>query len=317
MELLQLSYFRTVAKLGHMTEAANTLHVSQPSLSRTISNLEKELGVQLFDRHGRKISLNEYGEKFLARVEHALRELAEGCKEISASYEEESRSIIVSSSLSGFLTGAIADFLEFNPGIALTQRSDGYEDILPLLEKQAVDFALVEKPFFHPGIAWETISNEQMYAVVPKSHPIAKLESVPFSDLVHERIAVPPRGATIRSILEMFCQKMNVSIEPAFEIGDIFSLIRMVNSGSAITCLPTSALYEVIQYRGGVNFESFNHVAAVPIMGKDFHWEIALSPPTGRNKSALSARFHDYCIEYFTKRQKDVDEIIRIFSGTD
>ncbi|WP_144053543.1 LysR family transcriptional regulator [Clostridium saccharoperbutylacetonicum] len=55
MDLLQLQYFKTVARLGHMTHTAEELHVAQPALSRTISKLEKELGVTLFDRVGRQI----------------------------------------------------------------------------------------------------------------------------------------------------------------------------------------------------------------------------------------------------------------------
>lgn len=64
MEWQQLEYFVTVAKLEHMTRAAEALAISQPALSRSISKLEEELGVPLFDRQGRSIMLNRYGELF-------------------------------------------------------------------------------------------------------------------------------------------------------------------------------------------------------------------------------------------------------------
>ena len=60
MELLQLKYFQTVARLEHMTKAAEELHIAQPSLSKTIARLEKDLGVPLFDRQGRQITLNSF-----------------------------------------------------------------------------------------------------------------------------------------------------------------------------------------------------------------------------------------------------------------
>ncbi len=69
MELLQLKYFQTVARLEHMTKAAEELHIAQPSLSKTIARLEKDLGVPLFDRQGRQITLNSFGKVFLKRVE--------------------------------------------------------------------------------------------------------------------------------------------------------------------------------------------------------------------------------------------------------
>lgn len=64
MEMLQLEYFRTVARLEHMTRAAQELHIAQPALSKTISRLEEDLGVPLFDRQNRQIRLNAFGKAF-------------------------------------------------------------------------------------------------------------------------------------------------------------------------------------------------------------------------------------------------------------
>lgn len=64
MEWQQLHYFSTLAKIQHMTRAAEELSISQPALSRSIARLEEELGVPLFDRHGRGIYLNHFGQSF-------------------------------------------------------------------------------------------------------------------------------------------------------------------------------------------------------------------------------------------------------------
>ncbi len=69
MELSQLAYFRAVARTEHFTRAAEELHITQPSLSKAIANLEGELGVPLFDREGKRVRLNPYGAAFLERVE--------------------------------------------------------------------------------------------------------------------------------------------------------------------------------------------------------------------------------------------------------
>ena len=62
MTLLQLQYFQVLARVLHYTRAAEELHISQPSLSYSISELEKELGVKLFEKENRKISLSDYGD---------------------------------------------------------------------------------------------------------------------------------------------------------------------------------------------------------------------------------------------------------------
>ncbi len=64
MEIQQLEYFKTVAEMQHMTQAAEKLNISQPALSKSISNIEQEIGVPLFDRQGRSINLNRYGKLF-------------------------------------------------------------------------------------------------------------------------------------------------------------------------------------------------------------------------------------------------------------
>ena len=78
MELLQLHYFQTVARMEHMTKAAKELRIAQPALSKTIARLEEDLGVQLFDRQNRQIKLNSFRKAFLKSVDTALSALEEG-----------------------------------------------------------------------------------------------------------------------------------------------------------------------------------------------------------------------------------------------
>src|SRR5690349_12115287 len=82
MELQQLKYFQTVARLQHFTRAAEELYISQPSLSRSIARLEEELGAPLFDREGRQVRLNRLGQTFLKRVERVFNELEVGQREL-------------------------------------------------------------------------------------------------------------------------------------------------------------------------------------------------------------------------------------------
>ena len=78
MTLLQLQYFSTLARVLHYTHAAEELHISQPTLSYSINELEKEMGVRLFEKQNRKIFLTESGERFLPYVKKAMQLLDEG-----------------------------------------------------------------------------------------------------------------------------------------------------------------------------------------------------------------------------------------------
>ena len=91
MTLSQLQYFQTLAHVLHYTRAAEALHIAQPSLSYSIGELEKELGVKLFVKEDRRVSLTMYGEQFLPYVETALATLSDGTQAVrqlsDASYQ--------------------------------------------------------------------------------------------------------------------------------------------------------------------------------------------------------------------------------------
>ena len=82
MNLNQLTYFVTLAQIENYTRAAKRLDITQPSLSHAISNLEKELQVPLFERHGRNVTMTKYGEMFLKYVQDSLHILNLGVERI-------------------------------------------------------------------------------------------------------------------------------------------------------------------------------------------------------------------------------------------
>ena len=75
MTLNQLTYFQKIAQLEHFRLAANELNISQPSLSRSMDTLENELGIPLFEKNGRNITLTKYGKMFLEHVDRILEEV--------------------------------------------------------------------------------------------------------------------------------------------------------------------------------------------------------------------------------------------------
>ena len=83
MDLKHLRYFVVVAELEHVTRAAEQLMVSQPFLTKIIKQLEKEIGVDLFDHVGRKISLNRYGKAYYARIKKCFLELENAQNEVN------------------------------------------------------------------------------------------------------------------------------------------------------------------------------------------------------------------------------------------
>lgn len=147
MELLQLQYFLEVARLEHVTEAARSLHVTQSSLSKTIQRLEEDLGVPLFDRTGRKLRLNEFGNKFIRRAERALFELEQGKQEISDLSRGESGTLKLAVTTASTLPQMMREFRKKRPNIQFHVQMLTTLEMVTLLHRGEVDFCLSSSPF--------------------------------------------------------------------------------------------------------------------------------------------------------------------------
>jgi LysR family transcriptional regulator, transcription activator of glutamate synthase operon len=173
MELQQLKYFQTVARLGHMTRAAEELYVSQPSLSRSIARLEQELGAPLFDRQGRRIRLNQYGEVLLRRVDFAFEDLELARREITDMVGPEQGVItlcVLPGSGTHLLPRLLNAFRSHHPRIhfrLLQQMQDAIFTALRQLEEGEVDLCLCLQPPHDEIIQaeWRPILEEDLVLV--------------------------------------------------------------------------------------------------------------------------------------------------------
>ena len=135
MLLSQLEYFRVVAKHEHISHAAEELRIAQPALSTTISKLEKELGVPLFDRIGRNIELNDAGRRLLAHADYLFEQIEEMEKSLEQTREILENEVAISVSNSMFLGGWLHNFVLDNPKIRLHQRMLSEDQMLEALLK--------------------------------------------------------------------------------------------------------------------------------------------------------------------------------------
>lgn len=187
MELSQLRYFQTVSRLEHFTRAAEELHISQPSLSKSIANLESELGVHLFDRDNRNVHLNGYGKTLLRHVDRILSELDEAEMELKDMKAGTGGSIRLASTF--FLdspTGFSAYTREFffaNPNVSLHVYYIDTGSMESLLRDRRIDFALLTEPIQNPDIVNEELYSYRLGIVVGDEDPLAKRENVWLEEL--------------------------------------------------------------------------------------------------------------------------------------
>jgi DNA-binding transcriptional LysR family regulator len=208
MEIRTLRYFLAVAAEENMTAAANSLHISQPALSYQISELEKELGKQLFVRSGRKMVLTEDGMFLRSRAQEIV-ELADRTgEELSAGSGDVHGDIYIGAAESLSLHGLaeiIADFRREYPHCVFHFHSGTLDDVYEKLNRGTIDFAAVVEPFEPEGCEVTVMPGEdRMGIVIRKDHPLAEKETVTAADLCRLQLILTTRAnMNIRQYGEM------------------------------------------------------------------------------------------------------------------
>lgn len=189
MTLNQLTYFRTVARCQHFRLAAAELNISQPSLSRSIANLEEELGIILFERHGRTISLTKYGRIFLEHTERILSEVALAEKQMKRLSGNAGHVDIayVFPLAERYIPHLVRRFLnnDKNKDITFTFHQKHTADLVTGLKSEQHDVILGSYVENEPDIQFVPILDQEMIIITPVGHPLAEKKEPALRDLEH------------------------------------------------------------------------------------------------------------------------------------
>lgn len=169
MEFSQLNYFRTVARTGNISQAARELFVTQPNLSRSISRLEGELGVPLFEHRKGKVVLNEYGRIFLSGVENAFGELNACIQTVQRLYENNQNILSLGCSIDGFLPDILQPFSRAHPEIGIRQYQGDASRLAQQLVERTLTLAVTPYPLSHNLLTFRLLEQKAGVAVMPVS----------------------------------------------------------------------------------------------------------------------------------------------------
>lgn len=238
IELLQLEYFRTVAKYEHITRAADELHIAQPSLSKTIARLEADLGVYLFDRQGRQIKLNQYGKIFLRRVEKIFLELEDGKRELLDLAGNKNLQASIALNAFSLMPKLFKEYLEAYPHVHFRQTIGTITKIQRKLENGDIDLSISVPPIQGENIEYIPLITKEVFLIVPQGHRLASYQSIDLKEVADEPFISLKEGYGLRDLTEKYCSQAGFTPKIAFE-GDVAaSLLDLVDSGLGILMAP-------------------------------------------------------------------------------
>ncbi|MDN3018177.1 LysR family transcriptional regulator [Paenibacillus sp. BSR1-1] len=291
MELLQLKYFQTVARLEHMTRAAEELKIAQPSLSKTISRLEEDLGVPLFDRANRQISLNAFGRLFLERVDRAFLELNEGKREIVELAERSQNQITLAVSIPRVLPDLLSSFLKQSPDVKFQQVLESTSSMKRQLEKAEIDFCISSMPMEGDELVWEPLITEEIYLIVPSHHRLANRERIYLYEVKEEPFISMNTGYGFRNLTDEFCRQAGFVPTIAFEGDEPGVIGDLVRQGLGIAFVPGLSWVN--------NLNPFSH--KLQIIEPNCQRTIGLGWSKRRYHSDAAKQFRQFVIDYFSR----------------
>lgn len=187
MTLNQIFYFQTVARCQHFRLAASELNISQPSLSRSIANLEEELGLVLFDRKGRTVALTKYGRVFLEHADRILSEVQTAEKQMKKLAGNEGHVDIayVFPLAARYIPHTVRQFLEKskNEKISFNFHQSYTREMINGLKSDQYDVIFGSYVENEPEIQFVPVMNQEMIVITPLGHPLAGKSSPVLKDL--------------------------------------------------------------------------------------------------------------------------------------
>lgn len=245
MEIHQLRYVCAVADTGSFSRAAERCQIAQPSLSQQVLKLEKDLGAKLFDRLGRGIRLTDAGRAFLPHA-RAILEQTEAARTSVAEKSADARGAVTVG-----VIPTIAPYLMPRYTAAFAKRYPEaklriVEETTPLLveglRNLSIDLAILAAPLRHKDLQLFPIRTEPLFAVLPKEHPRAAVESIALKSLRGEPFVMLRDGHCFRDLSLATCTHARITPNIAFESDQFSSILGMVAAGVGISLVPEMAI---------------------------------------------------------------------------
>lgn len=245
MNLRDLRYLVALAEHKHFGRAADSVFVSQPTLSTQIMKLEEELGVSLVERTPRKVLLTEVGQEIVKRAREVLTEI-EQIREIARrTLDPESGSLRLGifPTLGPYLLPHVVPRIrERYPRLELLLVEEKTEEILRQLREGRLDAAVLALPVHDAHLHVERLFDEPFVLAVPTDHPLAKRSSISLNQLEDQSLLLLEEGHCLREQALEVCQLAGAAEKGGFRATSLETLRQMVAADVGITLLPMLAV---------------------------------------------------------------------------
>ena len=278
MNTTQIRQFTTVARLESMSRAAQMLHVTQSALSKSVAQLERELGTALFDRSGKRLRLNASGERFLECCEKMLRELDSAQADLRMLTSGHDHRLNI---------GCLAEFSRRHPEAELNLQCELDGSELP-------DISRFDALVYPDNIKYRKFSGYPLYedryfAAVPAGHALCARAAVSLGQLEGESLVFLRRGDSVEYPFNA-CAALNIRPGKSSFADTRQAHRALIAAGTAVGFVPASERDEYLRDDG---------IRLLPVMDRNFRQTFCICFRREKYLSELGKVFRDFAVEYF------------------
>jgi len=234
----QLRVFVEVAQQASMARAATTLHLTPPAVSMQIKEVEAQVGLALFERHGRQVSLSTAGEYFLVHARRLLANLKQA-DDAMARFKRLEHGLLtigIVSTAKYFVPQLLARFHEEHPGIEVRLRVVGNrEQLVAMMQAGDVDLSVMGRPPKELATRAESFAAHPLVIVGPPQHPLVKLGHAPVSALEGHAFIVREHGSGTRSAMDAFFAEQRFEPRITMEMSSNETIKQAVMAGMGLS----------------------------------------------------------------------------------
>lgn len=242
MTLVQLEYVLAVAEHQNFTLAAEKSFVTQPTLSMQIQKLEKELGIEIFDRSAHPIKLTKIGRKVVDQARIILNEAGKMKQlvfEEKGLVEGEFKIGVIPTVLPTLVPLFYKTFEKAYPKTTLLIKEMETTEVIDQLHYGSLDFGIVVTPLYENQIIERTLYYEPLVAYIPPSHPLHSKTLISEKDLDIDDLLLLKEGHCFRNNVLNICEPAKLKSQPVkLDSGNLDTLVKLANEGYGMTLLP-------------------------------------------------------------------------------
>ncbi|MDQ7094961.1 LysR family transcriptional regulator [Desulfosporosinus sp. PR] len=236
--------FKEVAETKNITLSAKKLHMSQPSISLQIQNLENQYGARFFDRTNKGVTLMKEGEIFYTHVRSVLDILLNAKEQIAALAKGRRGLIYLGATLTigeYILPNILAYLYRNHPDVDFKVKIANTDSISQDVLEKKIHIGLIEGPVpRHKDLNVEKFWEDELVVVLPYFHPWASRESITLAELPHERLVTREDGSGTRRVMEMALKERGLDpdqLNISMELGSTQAIKEVVAAGLGITII--------------------------------------------------------------------------------